>query len=419
MMNRSSHKENGQVMILMALGLVVLLGFVALALDGGMVYSDRRQIQNVADASSLAGGGAAALSIENSHIYYSTWNCKDPGVTAARNAAITAAINRAAVNGIAIVGSTVPGENAVTADCGIETTNGYVDKFIDITTYISKTADTSFIQLFNSGALVNNIQAVTRIRPRSPLAFGNAVVALNPQDCQGQQNGLTIHGTAKTYTSGGGMFSNGCMRAVGSAEAVVTGGGVVYAGNFDGNPSAYSPAPQYVPQKLPPDSYLVSPPNCNDPKAHNINAGELKGNLQPGLYCVTGQVQINAHDTLVGSGVTIYLRDGSLRINGNALVQLSAPVANPDPSPAIAGMLIYLDAANHNEVQINGNSDSYFEGTVYAPGSDIDVLGTAVIDAYHSQIIGWNVELGGTADTFVVFQENQQYSKPSTLELYK
>jgi hypothetical protein len=294
-----------------------------------------------------------------------------------------------------------------------------LDKYIDITTYISKTTATSFLQLFYGGKLVNNVQAVTRVRPRSPLAFGNAVVALNPQNCQGQQNGLTIHGTADTNVTGGGMFSNGCLRAVGNAEANVTGGNVAYAGNFDGNPSAYNPAPQYTPQKLPPGSYQVSPPNCSDPLAHNINAEDLRGNLQPGLYCVTGQVQINAHDTLIGNGVTIYLRDGSLRINGNATVQLSAPVSVPNPSPAIAGMVIYLEATNQNEIQINGNSDSFFEGTVYAPGSDIDVLGTAVIDAYRSQIIGWNVELGGTADTNVVFQENRQYSKPSTLELYK
>ncbi|MFZ6030818.1 MAG: Tad domain-containing protein [Chloroflexota bacterium] len=418
-MKRNHASESGQVMILMAIGFVILLGFVALALDGGMAYADRRHVQNAADASSLAGGGAAALSIENSHVFYSSWNCSDGRVIAAENAAVTAAVSRAADNNLPVTGSSTPGDNVVTAICGQEIQNGFTDKYIDITTYISTTTNTSFLQWIYGGKLINNVQAVTRVRPRSPLAFGNAVVALNPQNCQGQQNGLTIHGTADTYVTGGGMFSNGCMRAVGNAQATVTGGGVTYAGNFDGNPSAYHPMPQYTSQKLPAGSYEVAPPDCHDPAAHNIDGRNLRGSLQPGLYCVTGQVQINAHDTLIGNGVTIYLVDGSLRINGNATVQLSAPVANPDPSPAIAGMVIYLNPTNQNEVQINGNSDSFFQGTIYAPGSDIDVLGTAVIDAYRSQVIGWNVELGGTADTNVVFQENLQYSKPSTLELYK
>lgn len=215
------------------------------------------------------------------------------------------------------------------------------------------------------------------------------------------------------------MFSNGCLRAVGNAEAVVTGGSVVYAGSFDGNQDAYNPSPEYTPQKLPAAAYQVSGPNCSDPLAHNIRAQDLRGRLSPGLYCVTGQVEINAHDTLIGSGVTIYLQDGSLRINGNATIQLSAPAAQPNPAPAIPGMVIYLEASNQNEVQINGNSDSFFQGTVYAPGSDIDVLGTAAINAYRSQIIGWNVEIGGTADTYVVFQDYNQYTKPIRLELYK
>ena len=44
------HKsENGQAIILIIIGIVALLGFAALAIDGGMVYADRRNAQNGAD----------------------------------------------------------------------------------------------------------------------------------------------------------------------------------------------------------------------------------------------------------------------------------------------------------------------------------------------------------------------------------
>jgi uncharacterized membrane protein len=64
-MKKRHSSESGQVLVLLVLGVVVLFGFAALAVDGGMVYSDRRHAQMGSDASSLAGGGAAALYMEN------------------------------------------------------------------------------------------------------------------------------------------------------------------------------------------------------------------------------------------------------------------------------------------------------------------------------------------------------------------
>jgi len=47
--------RNGQVLVLVALSLLVLLGIVALAVDGGHLYAERRKMQNAADAGALAG----------------------------------------------------------------------------------------------------------------------------------------------------------------------------------------------------------------------------------------------------------------------------------------------------------------------------------------------------------------------------
>ncbi|WP_028265304.1 Tad domain-containing protein [Arthrobacter sp. MA-N2] len=46
--------ERGAVAVLVALLLVVLLGFAALAVDAGMLYSERAQVQNGSDAAALA-----------------------------------------------------------------------------------------------------------------------------------------------------------------------------------------------------------------------------------------------------------------------------------------------------------------------------------------------------------------------------
>ena len=115
----------------------------------------------------------------------------------------------------------------------------------------------------------------------------------------------------------------------------------------------------------------------------------------------------------------IYIPNGEVRINGNVTVQLTAPAEVPDPSPAIPGILIYAPASNHEEIQINGSSNSYFQGTVLAPGADCNMLGNGATDAYRTQMICWNVEVGGTADTYVLYDDVNQYSKPTSLDLQK
>ena len=55
------NSEKGQSVVLLAAAFIAMLGFAALAIDGGMVYADRRFAQNAADTAALAGGGAAAL----------------------------------------------------------------------------------------------------------------------------------------------------------------------------------------------------------------------------------------------------------------------------------------------------------------------------------------------------------------------
>jgi Flp pilus assembly protein TadG len=48
-------KQSGQAVVLVAVAVVVLTAILALALDGGRIYLDRRQVQNAADSAALAG----------------------------------------------------------------------------------------------------------------------------------------------------------------------------------------------------------------------------------------------------------------------------------------------------------------------------------------------------------------------------
>src|SRR5665648_110652 len=53
----SNSEESGQIVVLLAVSLLALLVVAALAVDGGMLYSERRFAQNAADSSSLGAAG--------------------------------------------------------------------------------------------------------------------------------------------------------------------------------------------------------------------------------------------------------------------------------------------------------------------------------------------------------------------------
>ena len=53
--------ENGQVLVIVALFMIALLAVMALVLDGGNIYLQRRRMQNAADAGALAGTRVLAL----------------------------------------------------------------------------------------------------------------------------------------------------------------------------------------------------------------------------------------------------------------------------------------------------------------------------------------------------------------------
>ncbi|MBN1666241.1 MAG: Tad domain-containing protein [Anaerolineales bacterium] len=423
MMELKNKPERGQAIVLLVFAIVALLGFTALAVDGSMIYSDRRHAQNAADASSLAGGGVAGLSMENDHLFYQDFVCSHSSVTSAESTAITAATSRAGNNGYS-TGVTI------TADCedGSGSTSIFPDKYIEVTTEISLTTQTSFVHFVYDGPVNQEVAAVTRVRPRQPLAFGNAIVALNPGLNCGNSTleGIKLSGGGETTIDGGGMWSNGCLKGTNnSCEVLIVDGSIQYAGGrFPASGDlceSMVPAATAASELLPEDSYIVPKPDCSHPNAVTVSTIDKNTTLTPNtLYCVTssGNAIKIPNGTLTGHGVTIYLvNGGDVEISGG-VINLSAPATIPDPWPAIPGILIYVNPTRDSIVKINGNSDSSYLGTIYAPRADVEVNGGSGIGStFNTQIIGWNVEVSGNANININFNENWNYSRPSWLNL--
>ena len=359
--------ERGQVMVLLVLGVVALLGFTALAIDGGMVYSDRRHAQAAADASSLTGGGAASEYIESifllptANAVIENWDCSSSYLVNAQIAARNAAVAQALDNGYTI-DQDIFDLNGVSTDCGEVDYGGWSQIYIDVIVYITRDTPTSFAHFVFGGPLTNSVEAITRLEPSHDLANGNAIFALR-EDCPNPvTGGVHFLGTGETTVNGGGIFSNACMRGVGDADVTVTGGGIACVGETDEtfcytdhgadiDPSPVVDLDQGF--RIPREGFGFDPsnmdPHCTSLPSYDTWSGDgviRQGNyssirvnkdgdilyMQPGLYCVSGDILITGGG-VIGHGVTIYMTGGKFSTAGNITVKLSAaPQANADPN---------------------------------------------------------------------------------------
>jgi len=430
--------ESGQVMVFLAISFVVLLGFAALAIDGGMVLSDRRHAQNAVDASSLAGGSGAAYWMRANNVNYNGFLCGAGGAYYTVIAAENAAIANAGLNDY-VIDNDISDGHGVTVDCSIIDMGSYEDKHLDIITNITRDTPSNFAHLLYDGPLRNEVEAITRIYPPAPLAFGKAIVALNNSACSGNSNGVIFSGTSNTTVTGGGVWSNGCLTGNGTSfDVTVNNGGVGYAGTATGTLSNINPSPEYIPSEIPEYSTFVSEPSCAGLPSRTVplvgnatlepgvyekikwTGGDLT--LNPGLYCVTNSQGVDiTGGTILGDGVTLFVKTGGISISGNVTpVDIRAPEESPNPAPAIPGVLFFLAYGNTNTISITGNSNTFFLGTVFAPDGDLYFSGDSGTNpTFNTQLIGNNVEVSGGASIDINFMDEENYEQPPYMDLLK
>ncbi|MFO7944918.1 MAG: Tad domain-containing protein [Anaerolineales bacterium] len=437
-MKKTDPTEQGQVLAYLAVAFVAMLGFAALAIDGGMLYSDRRHAQNAADTSSLAGASAAALYMRDYAVNYNSFVCDTSGTINTGIAAQNAAIARAQSNDYTL-DTDASDQHGVTTRCEVKDMGNRYSKYIDVITKITRETKTNFAHLVYAGPLRSEVEAVVRVYPPGPLAFGHAIIALNEDACSGNQNGVIFSGSSTTTVTGGGVWSNGCLYGNGSSFTVdVEDGDVGYAGEANGTISNINPSPQHIPSTIPDRATDVEEPDCSGlPSRTAPNSGtatlqpgvydKIKWtngslSLNPGLYCVTGKKGIEIQGgSISGDGVTIFLENGGMTVNGNVSpVDIRAPEESPDPSPAIPGILIFLAYGNEEAVKLTGNSTSFYLGTIFAPDGDIYASGSSgTHPTFNTQLVGKNIEVSGGATIDINFNEDENFEDPPYLDLQR
>ena len=472
-------KESGQIIVLLAVSLVAVMVVAALAVDGGMIYSERRFAQNAADSASLAGGGVILYEdLENDSFTCpasSTYNVSKDKFSNNDNIVAKTYLKSksvAMINNVSdlpflgyIVNGTVKEDyginenHGVVIDCDSNSSLKNVDVIVRITSQISP----AFVHLIYPGAIQTSNEAIVTVEPGGKGALGNAIVSLSTDCNKGKDGGILIQdNNVKLKIKNGGAFSNSCLY-VGSAQTWDgEGEPPIYAeGGFNigdedqtGNHIVewiqdqvngdQTPLPSNFPNPIKPDCSTAPERNVKMPinKSTTLEPGYYSKGIQitggpvvfeEGLYCLDGDFDING-GPVTGTNVTFYLGDGSTyHMNGTATVTLVAPTDATNP---YFGILFYIDGTDNKEVLFNGNNTSYFNGMVYAPKRNITVGGSSepmtldedlcalipelagVCEAvtFTTQFIGYQVEISGGGNIDILY--NGQAADPVDSKMY-
>jgi hypothetical protein len=359
--------ESGQAVILVALGLTCILGFVGFATDVGVLLHAKRNLQIAADAAAIAGANEILI---------------DPSKIGAAGKAASAQ------NGITD-GSN--GASVVVTNGPLYGPNKGKPNYIEA--IVTQTQPTFFMRLFNFASMPVTARAV---------AFNGAN---NGSGCLNALNGtapatIQLQGHAILNAPGCQVIDNsndpGALQFTGNA-ARLTAGSVSVVGGVNGFASDSTPPPVTgVQQVSDPLANIIQPltaaqiPACTAaPTGNNWSPASAGGivcysgnisinsavHLASGTYVFTGSLGLQGHGSITGTGVTIYLKGPNGNMNmggsGNANISLTAGSTN------YPSVVIYEEPTNTNQVNMEGTPISALSGIIYLPSAQLEVGGNA------------------------------------------
>jgi Flp pilus assembly protein TadG len=136
----------------------------------------------------------------------------------------------------------------------------------------------------------------------------------------------------------------------------------------------------------------------------SVNAGATL-TLNPGVYFIDrGTFSVNGGGTVKGSGVTLIFTSSTgsnwsnVTINGNAIVNLTAPIGG-----ATAGLVIFGDRniPLGTSFKLNGGSSQVFGGAIYVPTGAVSYSGGSSTSTSCTQIIGDTVSFTGNSNVAI------------------
>ena len=393
--------EQGSALVLTAGMMVVLTGFMGLALDVGSLYHHRRVMQTAADAGALGGG----TEIHRGQTAFIT----------------TSALSATAENGYA------DGTNGVTVTVNRPPLTGpYAADPDAVEVLIEQPSPTYFMRVFGwttvqvparavAWAGANDKNCIYVLEETDQDAFSYNSSAQLTADCGLRVNSSDAWGTHLTSSA-----SVTVETATLTGDYVVEGGSLNAANGIYSNAWPRSPDPlaylgtpatggcDFVDLELDLPSVILGP---------GIYCGQLtvKNNtmvtLTPGMYVIKGgPFTTESNASVTGTGVTFFLTDGGgysfepLSFQSSSVLDLTAPTAG-----SYAGILFYQDpnAGTPNDMhRWESTSAHVLEGTLYFPTQIVSFESSTQISAAYTILVARRI----IGDSNSILDLNTDYS---------
>ncbi|MDB5435335.1 MAG: hypothetical protein JWR47_1592 [Phenylobacterium sp.] len=386
---RRVSSETGNVAIMFALAMPLVVGAGALGVETNFQYIQQTHLQVAADAAAYVGALDNRASASSS-------------VMTADASAIATSNGWSSTTGTIVV-NTPPtsGPNQVPTATEV---------------VLSQNVPRFFTAYFNKGPMVVHARAVAIYAT----AADACILALSKSASQAVQ----IQGNTTVTLVGCDIMSNSIASdavniwgsATVSTECVVSAGGYANHGGLTlTGPTCPSVVTQ-APRARDPFSGLATPPTgvsrslagVGNNNTVTLQPGYYSGGmalrgtvtLAPGVYYVSGgNFDIGANASVMGSDVTIYLAAGSqVSMQGNSHVSLAAPT-----SGTYSGILFFGDRAGVSSAAnvFTGDSSSSLTGDLYFPTQSVTYQGNFSGINGCTQVIADTVTWTGSATVSV------------------
>jgi len=375
--------DPGQALVISAVFMgLVALGFLAIAVDAGSLFRQRRMAQSAADAVSQAAAQEIALGYSSDEQSVANQVAKLNGFDT------TLATNPATVT------LTTPSSGAFAGSNYIQAT-------------VSKPIHTIFLGAFNSklaymSVAAQSIAGGSNSSPTCVCVTGGSTTDLqlsNNSKISASACGVVVNSTSSEAITmtGGATLSALTLGTVSSSwdnssnindGASIAASTKIVQGISNGCSVTPPAAPSYGACLPDPGAsggtVSVGPAATGGTICYtSLSVGANSGvtTLNPGIYVISnGNLHFesgsNGHSNLGGNGVFFYLlANGSLVIDNGANVNLVAGDSS-ESGGAIAtttgvynGILVYQPVANTTAMTIAGGSTAYMSGSIFAQGS--------------------------------------------------
>jgi hypothetical protein len=369
-------RRRGAVLVKILICLTILVGMLALNLDGGRMMDERRRAQAVADSAALAAGA-------DLYSNYWTWQGADtPGTARA------AALNVAAAHGYPASAVTV---NIPPLSGTFAGQAGYAEVIID------STLDATFSKIFSGNGLEVSARAVAR---GEPMPIG--IILLRPSGADSFLNTALAFALVNkpliVNSNDPAAFHQASVGVLVAGRVDVTGGASITSGLLNvsrvwtnvrptPDPLAFLPVPDASSATV----RSATPLTINTLAPRILQPGVYRGGIHitgasivvmnPGVYImegggfqVDGLATVTSLETMVYNTTDSIYAAGPISVTALGKVVMTAPL-----SGTYQGLNFFQNRAMTNTFTVNGLGLTTITGTVYAAKAHVDLTGSAAV----------------------------------------